>query len=44
MKHPSQMKLFGQFFCDGSWGSFEAGAAIVIVSPSKVKTSYAIRP
>jgi hypothetical protein len=30
-------------FCDGSWGSFEAKAAVVIVSPSKVKTSYGIR-
>lgn len=28
-------------FCDGSWGSFGAGAASVIISPSKVKNSYA---
>ena len=25
-------------FCDGSWGTFGAGAAAVLVSPSKVKT------
>ena len=28
-------------FCDGSWGTFGAGAADVLVSPSKVKTCYA---
>lgn len=28
-------------FCDGSWGSFRAGVASVIISPSKVKNSYA---
>jgi ribonuclease HI len=28
-------------FCDGSWGTFGAGAAAVLVSPSKVKTCYA---
>jgi ribonuclease HI len=27
--------------CDGSWGSFGAGPTVVIVSPSKVRTSYA---
>jgi ribonuclease HI len=30
-------------FCDGSWGAFGAGAAAVLVSPSKVKTCYAAR-
>jgi ribonuclease HI len=27
-------------FCDGSWGTFIAGAAAVLVAPSKVKTCY----
>jgi ribonuclease HI len=27
-------------FCDGSWGTFGAGAAAVLVAPSKVKTCY----
>jgi hypothetical protein len=30
-------------FCDGSWGSFGAIIATVIMSPSKVKTSYAAK-
>jgi ribonuclease HI len=30
-------------FCDGSWGTFGAGAAAVLVSPSKVRTCYAIK-
>ncbi len=30
-------------FCDGSWGTFGAGAAAVLVSPSKVKTCYAAK-
>jgi ribonuclease HI len=30
-------------FCDGSWGTFGAGAAAVLVSSSKVKTCYAAR-
>jgi hypothetical protein len=30
-------------FCDGSWGTFGAGAAAVLVAPSKVRTSYAIK-
>jgi hypothetical protein len=30
-------------FCDGSWGTFGAGAAAVLVSPSKVRTCYAAR-
>ena len=31
-------------FCDGSWGTFGAGAAAVLVAPSKVKTpqSYSL--
>jgi hypothetical protein len=31
------------FFCNSSWGSFGAKGAAVIMSPSKVKTSYAGR-
>jgi hypothetical protein len=31
-------------FCDGPWGSFRAGATAIIISPSKVKTSYATKP
>jgi hypothetical protein len=30
-------------FCDGSWGTFGAGAAAVLVEPSKVRTCYAAR-
>jgi hypothetical protein len=30
-------------FCDGSWGTFGAGAAVVLVAPSKVRTCYAIK-
>jgi ribonuclease HI len=30
-------------FCDGSWGTFGAGAPAVLVAPSKVKTCYAAR-
>jgi hypothetical protein len=30
-------------FCDGSWGTFGAGAATVLVAPSKVKTCYAAK-
>jgi hypothetical protein len=30
-------------FCDGSWGTFGAGAAAVLVTPSKVKTCYATK-
>jgi ribonuclease HI len=30
-------------FCDGSWGTFGAGAATVLISPSKIKTYYAAR-
>jgi ribonuclease HI len=29
-------------FCDGSWGTFGAGAAVVLVAPSKVRTCYAV--
>jgi ribonuclease HI len=28
-------------FCDGSWGTFGAGAAAILISPSKIKTCYA---
>jgi ribonuclease HI len=30
-------------FYDGSWGTFGAGAAAVLISPSKIKTYYAAR-
>jgi hypothetical protein len=30
-------------FCDGSWGTFGAGATAVLVAPSKVKTCYAAK-
>jgi ribonuclease HI len=30
-------------FCDGSWGTFNAGAAVVLVAPSKVRTCYATK-
>jgi hypothetical protein len=41
-KQEHQKKLSGQSY-DGSWGSFEVGVATVIISPSKVKTSYATK-
>jgi ribonuclease HI len=30
-------------FCNGSWGTFSAGAAAILVAPSKVGTCYATR-
>jgi hypothetical protein len=30
-------------FCDGSWGTFDAGAAAVLVAPSKARTCYAVK-
>jgi ribonuclease HI len=30
-------------FCDGSWGTFGAEAAVVLVAPSKVRTCYAVK-
>jgi hypothetical protein len=36
-------EAFWTVFYDGSWGSFGAGAAVVIVSPSKVRTLYAVK-
>jgi hypothetical protein len=30
-------------FCDWSWGTFGAGAATVLVAPSKVRTCYAVK-
>jgi ribonuclease HI len=30
-------------FCDGSWGTFGAGATVVLVAPSKVRTCYAAK-
>ena len=29
--------------CDGSWGTFGAGAAAILVAPSKVRTCFAAR-
>jgi ribonuclease HI len=36
-------KAIWAVFCDGSWGSFGSGAATIIVSWTKVKTSYAAK-
>jgi ribonuclease HI len=30
-------------FCDGSWGTFDVGAAAVLVVPSKIRTCYAAK-
>jgi ribonuclease HI len=30
-------------FCDGSWGTFGAGATVVLVAPSNVKTCFAVK-
>jgi ribonuclease HI len=30
-------------FCDGSWGTFGAGAVAILISPSKIKTCYVAR-
>jgi ribonuclease HI len=30
-------------FYDGSWGTFGAGAAAILISPSKIRTCYAAR-
>jgi ribonuclease HI len=30
-------------FCDGSWGIFHAGAAAILISPSRIRTCYAAR-
>jgi ribonuclease HI len=30
-------------FCDGSWGTFGAGAAAILISPSKIRICYAAR-
>jgi ribonuclease HI len=30
-------------FCDGSWGTFGAGASAILISPSKIRTCYAAR-
>jgi ribonuclease HI len=35
--------VIGTVFCDGSWRSFGAGVAAIIVSPSKVRISYAAK-
>jgi ribonuclease HI len=30
-------------FCDGSWGTFGVGAAVILISPSKIRTCYIAR-
>jgi ribonuclease HI len=30
-------------FCDGSWGTFSAGAATILISPSRIRTCYVAR-
>jgi ribonuclease HI len=30
-------------FFDGSWGTFGAGAAAILISPSKIRTCYAAK-
>jgi ribonuclease HI len=30
-------------FCDGSWGTFGAGATAILISPSQIRTCYAAR-
>jgi hypothetical protein len=30
-------------FCDGSWGTFGAGAAAILVAPSNVKTCFTVK-
>jgi ribonuclease HI len=30
-------------FCDGAWGTFGAGAAAILISPSRIRTCYAAR-
>jgi ribonuclease HI len=30
-------------FCDGSWGTFCAGAAAILISPYRTRTCYAAR-
>jgi ribonuclease HI len=30
-------------YCDGSWETFGAGAAAILISPSKIKTCYTAR-
>jgi ribonuclease HI len=32
-----------RMFCDGSWGTFDVGAAAVLVAPSKVRPCYAAK-
>jgi ribonuclease HI len=30
-------------FCDGSWGTFGAGATVILISPSRIRTCYGAR-
>jgi ribonuclease HI len=30
-------------FCDGSWGTFGAGVAAILISPSRIRTYYSAR-
>jgi hypothetical protein len=34
--HPTNTKAW-TVFCDGSWGTFDAGAATILISPSKIE-------
>jgi ribonuclease HI len=38
-----KMTKLGHCFCDESWGTFGAGAAAILISPSKIRTCYAVR-
>jgi ribonuclease HI len=40
--HPTDTEAWKVFY-DGSWGTFGAGAAVILNSPSKIKTCYAAR-
>jgi ribonuclease HI len=40
--HPIDAEVWTVFY-DGSWGTFGASAAVILISPSKIKTCYAAR-
>jgi hypothetical protein len=40
--HPIDVEAWIVFY-DGLWGTFGAGAAGILISPSKIKTCYAAR-
>jgi ribonuclease HI len=43
MKKQQNMSKLGRYFAMGLGGTFAAGAAVVLVAPSKVRTCYAIK-